>query len=209
MELKFEFSKDFEFKRVERTLEKFDWYDSQGYGPRLPRGITKDSSDEEIKKQISLEFDEKRYLEVRDWISSDFSKIKNKLETKLKKIFGKEIPDEYIVYLTDYGVGGSYNLPNIVIFNINSKKGFKTVVHEIVHLIIEEWITKYEIQHWEKERIVDSILNSEEFDFLDYNHWQRNYRNTEGYIDSLFKELFSKNKDNFFSKIGEIRPKSN
>ena len=67
-------------------------------------------------------------------------------------------------------MGGSYKLPNLVIYNINNKKGFKTIVHEIIHLLIENQIQEFKIQHWEKERIVDLILNSDEFSFLEYNN---------------------------------------
>ena len=54
MELKIQFGKDFEFRRVKNTLVKLDWYNSQGYKPRLPEGISSNSSEEEIQNQIIL-----------------------------------------------------------------------------------------------------------------------------------------------------------
>ena len=33
-----------------------------------------------------------------------------------------------------------------------------TIIHEIIHLSIQELIEKYEVEHWEKERIVDLIV---------------------------------------------------
>lgn len=89
--------------------------------------------------------------------------------------------------------------------DINNKKGFKTIVHEIVHLLIENQIQKHKIQHWEKERIVDLILNSKEFGFLEYNYLQGNYQGVEKYIDELFNGHFFKNSENFFSKIEGAR----
>lgn len=205
MELKIQFGKDFEFRRVKNTLAKLDWYNSQGYRPRLPEGISNNSSEEEIQNQIIKEFEEKKYKEVANSLESDFSTIKDKLSKKLKEIFNKSIPETFFVYLTTYGVGGSYNLPNIVIFNINNKKGFKTIIHEIIHLLIENQIQEFKIQHWEKERIVDLILNSKEFSFLEYNNWQSNYNHVEKYIDELFNRYFFQNQEDFFSKIEKAR----
>lgn len=205
MELKIEFGTDFEFRRVNNTLTKLKWYNSQGYKPRLPEGITQVSSAGEIQNQIIKEFEEKKYKEAASQISSDFSTIKIELSKKLKEIFSKNIPETFFIYLTNYGVGGSYNFPNIVIFNINNKKGFKTIVHEIIHLLIENQIQKYKIQHWEKERIVDLILNSKKFSFLVYNNWQSSYNGAEKYVDELFNHYFFKNLENFFSKIENAR----
>jgi len=205
MELKIEFGIDFELKRVSYALKKLEWYDSKGYHPKLPEGINKQSSEKEIKNQIIKEFEEKKFKEVANQISSDFSTIKEKLSKKLNEILNKNVPETFFVYLTDYGTDGSYTFPNIVIFNINNKKGFKTIVHEIIHLLIENYIQKYKIQHEEKERIVDLILNSEEFSFLEYNFWQDSYNGVEKYIDELFNMHFFKDSERFFSKIEDAR----
>ncbi len=205
MNLKFIFGTDFELSRIKNTINKLDWYNSQGYKPRFPKGITNKSSEEEIKNQIKKEFKEDDYKVVANEISSNFSKISELLFNKLKEIFNKEIPKEFIVYLTNYGVGGSYKLPNMIILNINSKNSSNTIIHEIIHLIIMDKITEYKIQHWEKERIVDLILNSEEFSFLNYNSWQKDYSNVERYIDNLFNNSFFKNPEKFFSKIETTR----
>jgi hypothetical protein len=201
MKLNIKFGINFELKRVKSTLAKLDWYTSQGYKPRLPEGINSSSSVKEIKNKITEEFDEIKYKQVADKILSDFSKINKELSKKIKETFNKKIPTSFVIYLTNYGTGGSYESSNIVIFNLNSKKGYKTIIHEIIHLIIEPWIQEYKIQHWEKERIVDLILNSKEFNFLEYNSWQLNYHDSEKDIDSLFNSYFFKNSKTFFSKI--------
>lgn len=205
LELKIQFGKDLEFKRVKNTLEKMDWYNSHGYKPRLPEGIFNNSSEKEIQNQITKEFEEKNYKEAAGKLESDFSTIKDKLSKKTKEVFNTSIPETFFIYLTKYGMGGSYDLPNVVIHNISNKKGFKTIVHEIIHLLIENQIQKFNIQHWEKERIVDLILNSEKFSFLEYNYWQNNYNGVEKYIDGLFNSHFFKNREEFFSKIEKAR----
>lgn len=201
MELNIKFGIDFELRRVKDTLVKLKWYNSNGYKPKLPEGINKDSSEEEIKNQITKEFNKKRYGNAANQINSDFLKIEKPFSEKLKEVFGKDIQMDFIIYLTNYGTGGSYNPPNKVIFNINNKKGFKTVIHEIVHLIIEPKIQEYKVQHWEKERTVDLILNSKEFSFLNYNFWQGNYNNVEKYLDNLFNSYFFKDQNKFFTSF--------
>ena len=209
MNLKFTFGTDFELSRVKDTLAKLDWYDSKGYKPRFPKGIIKESLGKEIQNQIKKEFKEDDYKAVTNKISSNFSKMAGPLSDKLKEVFNGKIPKEFIVYLTNYGVGGSYKLPNMIILNINRKNSPKIIVHEIIHLAIEDWIKKYKIQHWEKERIVDLILNSKEFRFLNHGSWQKNYGNVERYIDNLFNKYFFKNPEDFFSKIESLRISNN
>jgi hypothetical protein len=64
---------------------------------------------------------------------------------------------------------------------------------------------KYKVEHWEKERIVDLILNSEKFSAINYNSWQGRYSGVEKYIDPLFNKYFFNNKDDFFEKIKDVR----
>ena len=55
-------------------------------------------------------------------------------------------------------MGGSYNLPNTVIINLNNSFNIgmlKTIIHEIIHLSIQKYIDEYKIGQWQKERIVD------------------------------------------------------
>jgi hypothetical protein len=205
IELKFKYGIEIEFVRVKNTLAKMDWYISQGYTPRLPDGIDGESSDAEIRNQIVKEFDKKRYDEMVNKLIVDFSTHSKQFSEKVENIFGNNVPKIFNVNLTNYGVGGSYHLPNVVIFNINMKKGIKTIIHEIMHLLIEGWIKKYQIQQWEKERIVDLILNSGEFGFLEYSDWQKDYHDTEKYIDGLFEKYFFENPENFFAKIESAR----
>jgi hypothetical protein len=176
-----------------------------GYNPKLPKGINAKSSSEKIRSIIIKEFDEKRYEKVRESITFDFLKIERRFTQKLKEIFHKNIPTVIFVSLTNYGVGGSYNPPDTIICNINNKKYIKTVVHEIIHLLLEKWIQKYKIKHWEKERIVDLILNSKKFSFLEYSSWQKNYYGAERCVDPLFDEDFFKSPRKLFLKIKSTR----
>jgi hypothetical protein len=199
MKLKIKFGKLFELNRIKNSLSKLDWYNSQGYKISLPEAVGKDSTDDEIKEAI--EYNEEDFKDYANKLTEEFSLINDKYFETLKEIFDVEIPEVYEVYLTKYGVGGSYNLPNKIIKKITAKKeGIKTIVHEIIHLIIQPLIDKNKISHWEKERIVDLILNSKEFSFLGYDIWQKDYHGAEK-IDELFEEYFFEDVKGFFEKI--------
>jgi len=205
MKLKVKNGIKFEVKRVKRSLAKLDWYLIQGYEVKLPKGITRDVSLSIIKEKIEKEYNEQDYKQITEKILFDFSIIEKQFSEKLRMIFNVKIPAIFVVYLTKYGVGGSYDLPNIIIFNINNKRGIKTIVHEIVHIIIEPWVQKYEIQNQEKERIVDLILSSDKFCFLKYDIAQTDYDHSEKYIDELFNKCFFENPEKFFLAIKNVR----
>ena len=211
MKLNIKFGIQFEKNRIKNTFSKLSWYKAHGYNLEIPLGINEESSDEEIIVAVKLNFKEKDYENHANKLMNDFSLIEKKFHNALKKTFrDQKISDTLEIYLTKYGTGGSYNLPNIVIKNIShSKSGVKTIFHEIIHLMIEPLVKKFGVNQWEKERIVDLILNSKEFDFLKYNSWQPFYQGTERYIDSLFNKQFFGNPVAFFSMINETRTRSN
>jgi len=72
--------------------------------------------------------------------------------------------DVYQILLTLYGPGGRYNPEKgiVIILSAAKRMGRKnrahTIVHEIVHIGIEQNIVqKYHLAHWEKEHLVDLI----------------------------------------------------
>ena len=73
IKLKFEYGLDFEFRMVKDALGDMNWYIVHGYKPRLPQGVTTESTDDEIKKLIVKEFEEKRYFTAVDNINLGFS----------------------------------------------------------------------------------------------------------------------------------------
>lgn len=74
----------------------------------------------------------------------------------------------YEVRLTLYGPGGSYDPETGVITLLTTRTGtFKggggvhTIVHEMMHLVLEELVQKFGLTHWEKERLVDFMVQRE------------------------------------------------
>lgn len=68
-------------------------------------------------------------------------------------------PNELKIQLTCYGMGGGYWLPNEITLMATKFNLPTTIVHELIHLIIEGWIYEYNIDQPKKERIVDLFMS--------------------------------------------------
>lgn len=115
---------------------------------------------DDIETAVQEDFDEKYYQEQKDFLTKNLEKIFSQATDELAKT-GLVFLDEYKIFLTRYGAGGSYNFPNKVIINIDLFSGddlLLTAIHEIVHLIVEPLVNLYQINHWTKERLVDLII---------------------------------------------------
>jgi hypothetical protein len=84
-----------------------------------------------------------------------------------RRKWGFHVPSQYLVQLTLYGPGGSYDPKTGKIILLTTVDGiFKrgidpldTIIHEAVHIGIESKIVKrYGLSHWTKERIVDRFV---------------------------------------------------
>ncbi|RJO60264.1 hypothetical protein C4544_05845, partial [candidate division WS5 bacterium] len=194
MSLNIKYSKELEVERIKNTLNKLDWYDKHGYRPRLPENIDlKHISTEDIYSYIEKDYKDD-YSKISDEIKAGYKILEDAYIKELKEVFGNNIITDFDVTLTKYGVGGSYGLPNKIIINILfiKKPPTKILIHEICHLMVEDHVLKNGILQREKERVVDLILNSKKFEFLNYDWWQDSYDNTEKYIDDLFEREFFK-----------------
>ena len=165
MKLIIEYSIDHNVERVIKTIEKMDWFDANGYKPILPKQLVgvdvKALTRDEIRRVIVQEYDEEKYKEMEALIQESGAVH---IPTLASAFANTALPihEEYTVRLVEYGVGGSYGLPNTVILNIANLWGIgpiKTIIHEIIHLSIEELIIAHKIEHWQKERIVDRMFS--------------------------------------------------
>ena len=162
--LQFDYSVDCEVQRIQYTLNKLEWFKKQGYHLRFPANFSleneKFADENYIRNTVLDEYNEADYQKVAETVNKQWLEYSPNLEKYFLKILAK--PESiYKVNLTKYGVGGSYHLPNKIIVNFQEKFGIgvsKTIIHEIAHLSIQKLIEKYNVEHWEKERIVDLIL---------------------------------------------------
>jgi len=158
MQLNFKFSPEIDFQRIQSTLKKLDWYTANGYKPRLPRKNSEPILDEvQLLKIVKNEYNPKEYEEIQKKLKSEFVKIESDLLNLFKEI-SKKIPFEFDISLTKYGTGGSYNLSNQIILNIKGKNPLRTLVHEMIHLLLEEKVQKEKLSHLEKEALVESHM---------------------------------------------------
>jgi hypothetical protein len=156
------YSKEFDTQRVVNTIKKIKWYVENNYNYKnfsFPKSLDKEKLDEyseqEITDAVIVEYAEDSYKENEKILLDNWGKISKDIKSSFLKS-GLLIQDEYKIYLTKYGTGGSYDLPNTVIINTTFKMNLlKNMIHEIIHLAIEKDINEYKIGQAQKERIVD------------------------------------------------------
>jgi len=190
-------TKEEAFSFITYLVRKLPWFKENGYNIALPEH--KDFEDIYKKPEFLIEREEHLkgifFQEIYDVSKFDDSLaiicqsenvVKRALEklAPLAKNWGFKLKSKYDIILTLYGPGGNYNwegdIGRVVIKvkfqdQLRSKASFtKTIVHEIVHIGIEEDIVrKYNLNHWEKERLVDLICSLYLKDLLPY------YKNQE------------------------------
>lgn len=165
--LDIQYSLEYERDRISYTLDKADWFIEKGYSKSITLPASKRLDEIDVRVSNDYLFD----LLEDEYVSGEYETVKKNLTEQwssfvvtLEKYFEEtslKQEDSYIVQLTKYGVGGSYHLPRTVIVNFQygtSSAFFGTIVHEIIHLSIQQYIEHYAVDHWIKERIVDLTL---------------------------------------------------
>ena len=162
--LKIIYNKEFDVQRVINTIKKIDWFVENKYEYKkfsFPKILDveklKNYSDKEIENAVMAEYDEEIYKKNETFLINNWDKISEEIKISFSKS-SVSAQDEYIIYFTKYGIGGSYDLPNTVIINLNRRWEvgmLRTIIHEIIHLALEEDIIKNKIRQAQKERIVD------------------------------------------------------
>lgn len=171
-----------ECKYVWQVMKNYEFYKKYKYELALPKhGIidilksNKDSLTEKNYSKLYYAF----YYDIYDKYNykNGFINIKKSLPLiedmvsslyKYQKLWGFRIFPTYNLNLTQYGPGGKYNPIDGSILLYTSKDGnFKmykekaayTIIHEIVHIGIEECIvTRFNVDQPLKERIVDLFV---------------------------------------------------
>lgn len=161
------FSLEDEILRIKNTIKKYEWFVENRYNPDLPAEIKnklekrEEVTEEDIKIATEKEYSGDKYQPKADEIIKAWKVESADFLEKLKSL-GRSLPEKYFVFITTYGVGGSYGYPDNIQLNINkvSKGGIlHTIFHEMVHLAIEDLIKLHNIPHWTKERLVDLTMN--------------------------------------------------
>lgn len=167
------------FGYLERTLADMDFFRANNYAVSLPEHPMFDGTGSE-----SGDFD---VFAQEVYNASTFQAAlaamraqRQPLETALARInqwhahdgFAKL--DSVTVTLTLYGPGGSFNpdTGDIILWTDADARfkgggGLHTTIHEMVHLAVEHGLAQpFQLQHWERERLVDLIAQREFADLL-------------------------------------------
>lgn len=200
------------FYRAINYIKKLDWYKEHGYDVVLPQHEAFKElytmSQQEINDSLRLHHDYWKQLfisevyDARDYELS-LEKLKNfdkdnicqalQKFVDLEKNWGFKIPACYEIIVTLYGPGGSYwpqgrilILPGAIDV-LNSRWLVELIIHEMVHIGIEENIVrKYALEHWQKERLVDLICMLYLKNILsDYKPNSLNEKNGDRRIDTF------------------------
>lgn len=179
-----------EVERVFSLFEEMEFYRKNNYQLSLPDNISNDSTNEEIRRQVSSEYNLDRFKLNVDEIVMNWRKIEKDFFENIQKVLQINPLPVYECLITQYGTGGSYNPPNNIILNIRSSFfGFYAIAHETIHLLIHDLIEKHNIDHWQKERLVDNyffeILNIDKFQTIPTGV------NVQG-VDAIFQRFSSK-----------------
>ncbi|MEK7471548.1 MAG: hypothetical protein AAB623_02780 [Patescibacteria group bacterium] len=199
------YSSELEIQRALTIKRKLKWYFDNGYNLSnsvLPKNISVEELDKKSEKEIiecvNEEYKEEIFKPHEQAVNSLLPEYLNKLADYFFEI-NLEVLLNIEIRLTKYGTTGSYNVPNVAIVNISKSFNIgliRTILHETIHLHIQNLIDKYKIGQWEKEIIVDCLFEKFSIDILK----KQNYP-----IDaSKIKEIFEENYPNIELIIRDI-----
>ena len=161
MNYNFLYNLDNEVNAVKNTLDKIGFYNENRYQVFLPKNFDiKNNDTEYIKESVLREYIAEDYKKISIFLEKQLIDNDSKIESAFHKLRFR-LSKTFDVYLTKYGVGGNYDPPGRIILNFRAKakeKLLKTIIHESIHLYINDLIIEYNIPHWKKEFIVDSIF---------------------------------------------------
>lgn len=218
IKLNFIYGEKEDVERILYTISKWDFY-QQYYGvswiklpAKLDKTKIKEYSGDEITNAVKEEYlnnSTKIYKKVEQEILDNWQKVSEKIE-KVYKETNLNFPNELEIQLTCYGMGGSYRLPKKVILLATKFHPLATIVHELIHLIIENWIQKYKINQAQKERIVDLFMSRYFGDLFPDRlipKWSQQVYQKIAYqeIDEIF-EKFEPNVETVIEKVSKIKP---
>lgn len=113
------------------------------------------------KEEIEKEYDIKKYQNYKKIILDNWKEKDDNFVKKLLTFFQKNLQKtKFIIEISNYGPMGFYNAKKRKI-TINLNNNFdpiKVVQHEMIHIMIEPYIKKFNIDYQKKEELVDIIF---------------------------------------------------
>lgn len=187
------YSLDFEKERIKYSFEKADWFLEHGYTVLFPNNLSiQDALScglEKLFKLAEKEYKEEYYAGASEILNKGLQWFISHWNSAMFDEIALSFEKKYSVFLTAYGVGGSYDVPNIIITNIRRVEHERLAVivfHETIHLVIEPLIRQYKIPHWHKERLVDLYYKK----IFPNKSFEQNLPKDVLSIDSIFEQYY-------------------
>lgn len=194
------------FSYVEDLYSQLPWFKENGYQVSLPlhpkfeyllqNSKTLSETDKDDLKEVFFTeiYNISLYNHSLQDLKESESLITRGLEklATLKENWGFNLMGKYEIVLTLYGPGGDYNSKKGIVRlfttphgKFKRSTGYEVLLHEIVHIGIEEAIVKkYKLSHWEKERLVDLICSQYLNDVLPaYKMQQKGDKRIDAFAD--------------------------
>ncbi len=112
------------------------------------------------KKPLKEEYDIEKYKKYKKELESKWTKDDDEFVEKVLCFFRESQELNFTIEISNYGPMGFYNTrKNIVTINMNNPNSVNTIKHEIIHILIEPFIKKHNINHEKKEIIVNTVKN--------------------------------------------------
>jgi len=116
------------------------------------------------RTSIVEEYDVVRLEGFKKKLEQDWTAQENHFFEKLESFFGVIIKEPFLVHVSNYGPLGRYLYQTKHIFinvYVGEKKfdAVRIAKHEIIHLLVEPFIQRFYVEHAQKEKIVDVIVN--------------------------------------------------
>ncbi len=121
--------------------------------------FTQNATTEIIKAQIKIDSDTFKFTEAVNSLHQSWEKFAPDIITKLNTLSKDSVTNTYICIPTFYGPYGYYYTPDTVYVNVTKgipDEWIETLVHELLHLILEQEIKK--LSHLEEERFIDKTF---------------------------------------------------
>jgi hypothetical protein len=113
------------------------------------------------ENDTDIQYDSNKYEHFRSILSKKWNTQKDNFVDRLKFFFNADDTLQFTIHVTQYGPLGFYDPEtNAISINLNCHlEPIDVIKHEMIHLMIEPFVQKYNLSHEQKERAVDTLEN--------------------------------------------------
>lgn len=134
---------------VNKFIDQVDWFKLQNIRHNMPTANIED------------EYDSSLYQEYLELAVSRWEEYADNFIESLLNFFNTDPKREFAVYVTQYGPWGFYDASNdsVIINRFAKVDVVRLIKHELTHIMVENYVKKYDLNHKQKEFIVETLGN--------------------------------------------------